>query len=124
MQRFWTRTLPCLLFVLTLAGCASAGQNGPEGPEVGETQEASLRVENQSTSDMRIYAVVSGQRIRLGSVSGLQTQTLTIPRHVVGGGRDLAFEADPLAGQQTATSFRIFVSPGQEVVIRIPSRVR
>lgn len=124
MHRFWTRTLQCLLLVVALAGCASGGQNGPEGPVVGETQEARVVVENQSTSDMRIYAIASGQRVRLGSVSGLQTQTLTIPRHVVGGGRDIAFEADPLAGQQSATSFRMFVSPGQEVVMRIPSRLR
>lgn len=112
------------LVLMLLAACASAGQNAQDGPVVGDRQEASLVVENQSTSDMRIYAIVSGQRVRLGSVTGLQTQTLEIPSQLVGGGRELAFEADPLAGQQSATSFSIYVTPGQQVVMRIPSRVR
>lgn len=85
---------------------------------------AVLVVENQSTSDMRIYARFAGQEVRLGSVTGLRTERLEIPSSIVGGGRELAFVADPLAGRSTATSFSIFVAPGEEVTMVIPPTVR
>lgn len=124
MRSFLNATLLLLLVCGAVLGCAAATQEN--GPVVGGADsDATLVVDNQSTSDMRIYAIISGgQRVRLGSVSGLSTQRLSIPRHVIGGGRDVAFEADPLAGQSSATSFNIYVAPGQEVTIRIPSRLR
>lgn len=39
-----------------------------------------VRVENQGFSDMVIYAVDGGQRVRLGLVTGHSTKALPIPQ--------------------------------------------
>ncbi|MEX2569740.1 MAG: hypothetical protein WD737_00440 [Gemmatimonadota bacterium] len=115
--------LPILTLLLTLflVGCGGAARSGPT---VGDAAETIVVVTNQSTSDMRIYVVAGGQQVRLGSVTALQTQRLEIPSTIVGGGREISFRADPLAGQTVASSFDMYVSPGEEVRITIPSRVR
>jgi predicted small lipoprotein YifL len=113
-----------MMVAVALAGCgpqASGPQTGPLPPQARNT---TLVVENQSTSDMRIYVVASGRRIRLGSVTGNRTMTLRIPASVVGGGRELSFQADPLAGRQVAASFSIFVAPGEEIHMTVPPSVR
>jgi hypothetical protein len=115
--------LVALLLMIGLTACGGAARS--EGPEVGnQSSNAVLVVENQSTSDMRIYASFAGQEIRLGSVTSLQTQRLEIPTSIVGGGRELAFVADPLAGRSSASSFSIYVAPGEEVRMVIPPTIR
>jgi hypothetical protein len=118
-----TRWLLLTILAAGLYGCA--GEPGPQtGPLPPASEPARLVVENQSTSEMRIYAVASGRRVRLGSVTGGRTQTLRIPQSLIGTGRDLIFEADPLAGRQAAASFRIFVAPGEEIYMTVPPHVR
>jgi hypothetical protein len=111
------RTVLLLTAVLAI-GTGCAARQAYDGPET------AVLVENQSLSDMRIYAIATGQRIRLGSVGGFRTQALRIPPAIVGGGRELSFEADPVAGLQPASSFNIYVLPGDTVTITIPPRVR
>jgi hypothetical protein len=118
-----TRWLLLTILAAGLSGCAS--ETGPQtGPLPPAREPARLVVENQSTSEMRIYAVASGRRVRLGSVTGGRTQTLRIPESLIGSGRDLIFEADPLAGRQAAASFRIFVAPGEAIYMTVPPYVR
>jgi hypothetical protein len=115
--------LATMMLALGLSACGGAARS--EGPVVGSAgAEAVLVVENQSTSDMRIYAAYASQEIRLGSVTGLQTQRLNIPSSIVGNGRDLSFVASPLAGRTPASSFSIYVVPGEEVRLVIPPTVR
>lgn len=110
--------LPLLLLVLLVAGCGARQRGGAD------LESATVVVENQSWNQMRIYAVAgSGQRVRLGNVSGNRTERLRIPGHLIGIGRDVAFLADALAGGE-ARSFSIYVRPGDEVTITIPSSVR
>jgi len=118
-----TRWLLLTILAAGLSGCAS--EPGPQTAPLPPVREpARLVVENHSTSEMRIYAVAGGRRVRLGSVTGGRTQTLRIPESLIGNGRDLIFEADPLAGRQAAASFRIFVAPGDEIYMTVPSHVR
>jgi hypothetical protein len=115
-----SRVLLLLLVALVAAACAARGDAVASGPEG-----ARLRVENRSWSDVRVYAVTTaGQRIRIGNVTGSSTATLGIPASVVGGGSDLVFQVDPVGSRATASSFRIFVRPGDNVTITIPPVVR
>lgn len=118
MSRVIVRSLLTVLLLAVVAGCATRS-----GPSRAGDGSATLAVTNQAWLQMRIYAVVGGQRIRLGEVGASQSATLRIPSSAVGGGRDLSFIADALAGGQ-ATSFSIYVRPGDEVRITIPPSVR
>ena len=114
-----TRFLPLLALLLLAAGCNPSRQPGSVAPG---SQGATLRVENQAWMDMTIYVVDtgSGARRRIGMVIATTGANLHIPDAVVGPGRTLRFIADPIGNQQTATSFDIYVRPGQRVTITIP----
>lgn len=118
-----SKRLPVLLLVLVaiLVGACGSRQAAEERREQGS---APLRVENRSWSDMRVYVATIGQRTRLGTVPGSSTMTLRIPAHIVSGGRELVFEVDPVGSRATATSFSIFVRPGEQVRLTIPPQVR
>jgi len=105
-----------------MAACAPSRQGGGSSSQ---PQGAILRVENQAWMDMTIYVVEagSGSRRRLGLVGATSGSDLRIPDSVVGMGRALRFVADPIGNQQTASSFELYVRPGQRVTITIPPGV-
>ena len=55
---------------------------------------AYVEVQNQSFYDMTVYVIRSGQRVRLGQVSGNSTATFELPRTMVNPGT-----ADPVPGR-------------------------
>jgi hypothetical protein len=115
------RVLPALLLALAVGGCGGAMRGDPEFQEQG----ASLRVDNRSWSDVRVYVVTTaGHRTRLGMVSGSSNATLRIPVGVVAGGREVQFQVDPVGSRATASSFNIFVRPGETITITVPPQVR
>lgn len=107
-----------LLLVHLLAACS--GNPREEGFPARE--EATVRVENRAWSEMTIYAMAGGQRVRLGSVAASSTAVLRIPPGVVGMGRSLTFVADPLGSDRTSSSFEIYVRPGEEITLVIPTQ--
>lgn len=111
-----------VLALLLMAACAPSRQGGDSSPQA---QGATLRVENQAWMDMTIYVVEtgSGSRRRLGMVGATSGTNMRIPDSVVGTGRALRFIADPIGNQQTASSFELYVRPGQRVTITIPPGV-
>ncbi len=71
-----------LLAVLLLcAGCSHAARSGVPEPR----PETTLKVQNQNFLDMVVYVLLDAQRIRLGTVTGLSTQVLTLPDYIVRG---------------------------------------
>ena len=111
------RTCASAVLLLLLFSACSAN---PREQGTGAEEDATARVENRAWTDMTIYAVAGGQRVRLGSVSGNSTRVLRIPSQVVGFGRSLTFVADPLGSDRTSTSFEIYVRPGDEITLTIP----
>ncbi len=89
------------------------------GPQ--QTQEpTTIRVDNQSYSDMTIYVVRGGQRMRLGMAGGLKTTTLTIPSTVIFGSTPLRFIADPIGAARAPVSDEITVRAGDQVSLIFP----
>ena len=100
--------------VALLSACISS--QGPQQPEVA----TAVKVDNQSSADMTIYAVRSGQRIRLGLATGLKVSTFTIPASLIFGATPLKFIADPIGASRLPISDEISVSPGDVVTLMIP----
>jgi hypothetical protein len=109
------RWLTPLAFLLVLASCGGT-RRAPADP-----QEATyVRVENQSTLDMNIYVLRSGQRVRLGTATAHQTSRFRIPRDLIFGITPLRFMADPIGGNRTPVTQEIAVTAGDEIVLTIP----
>ncbi|HET9465391.1 MAG TPA: hypothetical protein VFO71_07675 [Gemmatimonadales bacterium] len=104
-----------ILTLIFVAACAGRSQD-PEPEPSG----AVVQVQNQGFSDMVIYAVSGGQRIRLGLATGNSTRSFTVPRHLVRGAGPVRFLADPIGGNRTPVSEELIVEPGDVVTLTIP----
>ena len=105
-----------LIVVLATAACAGGSRETAPEP----TESAAVQVQNQGFSDMVVYAVNGGQRIRLGLATGNSTNTFTIPRHLIRGAGGIRFLADPVGGTRTPVSEEMTVNPGDIVTLTIP----
>lgn len=92
-------TLARLCFAILLAllpACASTTSDPAEQPAPApEGQNARLDVSNRSSFDMDVFAIRSGQRIRLGTAPGGETSRFTLSPGVIVGGGSVYFEAVP-----------------------------
>ena len=109
-----------LVAVLLVAGtsttaCYGTGKNAPA-----PVARTTVRVVNQGFLDRNIYVMRGSERVRLGTVTGNSTQTLTIPSSVMASLTALRFVTDPIGGTSRTTTDEITVTPGDEVVLRIP----
>ena len=113
------QVLTAAFAALSIAACA--GRNRAE-PPANPDEYTTVRVENDNFQDMRLYVRpgVGGQRIRLGTALGKQISTFKIPKTVVFGITQLAFEIDPIGGGGKSLSETVTVNPGEEIVLRIP----
>ncbi len=103
---------------LALSACGGSKSRSAPIPQPRTT----VRVENQGFSDMTIYAVRSGQRVRLGTAAGNSTTTFTIPANLIFGATPLRFIADPIGANRTPVSDEITVQPGDQVRLVLPPR--
>jgi hypothetical protein len=105
--------------ILALAALTACGGRSPEANPNPESP-AMLQVENQSFSDMVIYAVSGAQRVRLGLATGNSTKSFTIPIYLIRGAGPLRFLADPIGSNRTPISEELSVQPGDIVGLTIP----
>jgi hypothetical protein len=110
-------------FVVAMLGLALAACRGskPRSAPIPQPR-TSVRVENQGFSDMTVYAIRSGQRVRLGIATGNSTTTFTIPANLIFGATPLRFLADPIGSSRTPVSDEITVQPGDQVRLVLPPR--
>lgn len=105
-----------ILTLLALAACSPRRPGSNPRPEP-----TSIQVDNRAFTDMTVYVIEGvGARRRLGLATGAATTTFTIPPAMVGNGRELTFLVDPIGSDRTAQSNRMYVTPGQHVVLTIP----
>jgi hypothetical protein len=111
--RLWTASL---LTAVGAAACAP-GASLPRGAD----GSASVEVDNQAFLDVNVYVVRSGQRIRLGTVTGHSTRVFAVPRNLVGTGATVRFLADFIGSDRTPISEEMVIWPGDRVGLIIPS---
>jgi hypothetical protein len=107
--------------MLTMAlsiGCAG-GQTAKGSPEpqwVGQ-----LDVVNRSSSDMDIYVVLRGSRVRIGLAPNSKTTTFKLSPAQVAGAGSVQFLAIPIAGGgEAAQTEPVHISPKDTVVLDVP----
>jgi hypothetical protein len=107
--------------VLLVAQLAACGGNRAR-TDTSEGDYATVRVENNSTRDVRVYLRpgAGGARFHLGRANALQATGLRVPRTMVVGISELTFEIVPLAGGGSQFSEKVTVRPGEEILLRIP----
>jgi hypothetical protein len=76
---------------------------------------ATVTVENQRLTDVTVYVLNSGQRIRLGRVGAHRSERFGIPAGIVSAAKEVEFLAESLSGRTQAVSQRIWVQPGDNV---------
>jgi hypothetical protein len=106
------------LIVMLATASACAGRSPETAAE--PTESAAVQVQNQGFSDMVVYAINGGQRIRLGLATGNSIHTFTIPRHLIRGAGGIRYLADPVGGSRTPESEEMTVNPGDVVTLTIP----
>jgi len=103
-----------------LAACAKPSGNPPT-PAPASNQGTMLEVVNRSSSDMDIFAVRSGARVRLGLAPSNVTTRFNIQRGQLPGGGTVTFQARPLLGLARAISSEpTILSPGDTITLEIP----
>ncbi|MGH7548622.1 MAG: hypothetical protein ACREMM_10660 [Gemmatimonadales bacterium] len=116
-MRIGCRRRASLALVLLAAACAHAAQPDDEPAPRAET---AVKVVNQSYLDMNVYVVRGGQRLRLGTVTGLSTQVFILRPDVIGPASQVQFEVHPIGARGNPRSERITVDPGDVIELTIP----
>ena len=113
------RRIPSLavLLLLPAIGCAHPQAGATAGPAAVPR----LVVNNRSSSDMDVYLVRQGQRIRLGLAAGDTTTRFSLPVNEAVGAGLVSFLAVPInGGGETSSSEPTNLSPGAEITLDIP----
>jgi hypothetical protein len=107
-----------LLFALAASSSACRTASRPD--RVDERQAKTMvSVDNREFSDMSVYVIRGGQRLRLGIASGVGTTVLSIPDYLVQAGNELQFLCDPIGDAREQVSEQMTVYPGDELVLTI-----
>jgi hypothetical protein len=105
--------------LLCLVGVAGACHR-PPGPPLNPQAEVAVTVENQNFLDMDVFIIRGGQRIRLGTVSGVSSRILMVRPDLIGYGTEVQFEVHPIGGRANPITETISVRPGDVIHLTIP----
>ena len=109
-----------LLLAVGSSACAQ-GANAPnpfdDTARQAEAARLRIQVQNLNFSDVRITAVGTGRRVRLGSVTGKTDRDFTLEWDYVD---PIAFEIDLSGGGRGCTTRRVIVEPGARLWVNIP----
>jgi hypothetical protein len=104
-----------LLLLLLVPGAGSCAR-GPRAPAEAIPQaEWSLTVKNHHWLDVSIQVIYDGQRSRVGTVPVARAQTYVLPSFMIGTGRTIRLEANPVGSPRRMTTEAFTVQGGQHV---------
>lgn len=110
-----------LALSLLLSACGSAAGPGVENTPGGER--TTVRVTNNNWADMVVYVVRSSMRVRIGTVTSMNTQNLQIPSSAVRGGSSVRLQISPIGSREQFLTPPIQVSPGQRIDFQIQNHL-
>jgi hypothetical protein len=108
---------------LSLAACStSAPADGPR-PATPEDDRMEVRVENRGWSDVNVYAVENGMRLRLGTVTSMNTQRLRVPTRAGLFTHNVQLIAVPIGAGQAFVAPVVQVARGQTMEFTIQNHL-
>ena len=116
---------PAPLFLLTalvLVGC-STKDGTQDGPLPSGSSETRVEVTNNNWLDMAVYAERGGLKVRLGMVTSMGNETLTIPQNVMASSTGIRLIASPIGSSSTYASYPMEVWPGETVEFTIENNL-
>lgn len=120
------KTLAVALATALSAACAANSQKtAGTGTEIlrPEQEKTTVRVENRNWSDVTVYAILGGQRQRLGTVNSMGSASFRVPSHFLAAGRDLQLLVDPVGSSEEYMSPAMQVYSGQEVSLSVQNHL-
>jgi len=109
-----------LVAVCSATACA-AGSNAPnpfdDTARQAEAARLQIQIQNLNFSDVRVTAVGTGRRIRVGDVTGKTDKRFTLEWDY---NDPISFEIDISGGGRGCTTRRVIVEPGARVWVNVP----
>lgn len=104
------------------AGACASGFGGGDGG-FRQSPDTLVQVENNNWSDMTIYVVRSGTRMRLGTVVSMNSTIFVVPPSMVNASGEVQLIADPIGGSATFTTHPVLVNPGQQIEFTLENNI-
>ena len=101
-------------------GCARSGRSHARAIAIDEI--ATARITNNGWLDVNVYATRAGDRQRLGTVSGQDTEVFELPRSFIAA-RGLQILIDQIGSPQTYQTDLIPAGPGQQIDVVVQQRL-
>ena len=110
MRRLYILSLTITIDVTS----ACTSQRGPKQfrHAASDTSPILLRVDSHHWSDVTVYAVRDGIRLRLGTVSAASSATFRVPPHLLNLAGELQLVGDPLGGGKPIHMEPVYIRPG------------
>jgi predicted small lipoprotein YifL len=119
------RALSSLAVVVALAtsltACGARGGGAPGSAP--SAPPATVQVTNHNWADMVIYLVRSSTRVRLGTVTSMNTARFRIPNGMITSGSSIHLHADPIGSRDGYVTPALQVSPGRQVELRLQNHL-
>lgn len=119
-MRTYRTLLGPLVAVLLAAGCANA--RPATGPQPAETK-TTVQVTNHNWSDMVVYAVHNGLRVRLGMVTSMSSRRMAVPRNLALATGDFRLAVDPIGSSQGFVTQPLQIRPGSRIEFNIQNNL-
>lgn len=125
----WTARIGLLGLLALAAGCGASRSTTTEVAPKQSTDKADssysstvkVEIDNRNYSDMSIYLIDNGLRVRVGSAPGLSKTTLSLPAGSRRANWRVRLLADPIGGSAAIRTPTLLVAPGQNVYWTIGS---
>ena len=111
-----------LLLAITVSGC-SLNKEPQTEPESGALADARVDVTNHNWLDMVIYATRGSMRVRLGTVTSMGREMLTIPKNGLASTSGVQLIAAPIGSSADYATYPVDVWPGDTVEFRIENNL-
>lgn len=115
-----------VIALITVLACAVALEScllrKSETDEEGPPPETELSVENRHWSDVTVYVLRGNARVRMGTVTSMNTVRFVFPAVLVGQVTDIRLMADPV-GNEPYISEPVTIGPGDLVEFRLANNL-
>lgn len=125
------KTAVVLSVALTAAGVAggcATGRGAGTYDELTSAQPApehaaTVRVENNNWQDVDVYAIRSGQKIRLGMVTSMTSTDFALPASLLTGSPNVQLYIHPIGTNGGYLSQSMLVAAGQTIDLRVENNI-